>query len=115
MEKVVLFFLAKQGDLARRLLGARREQQGWKASETPTLRDGTPEGMGQAWGSELSLSRDDCGSDRGLRSMYCSIGGEIAELMRFLQLNGKSFDRLDLLIGDQVYLLSFLVFCSVMF
>ena len=45
-EKVVLPFLAKQGELARRLLDARRQQGGWKTGEIPTFRDGTPEGMG---------------------------------------------------------------------
>ena len=61
VEKVVLFFLAKQGELASRLLDE---------------------------GANLSRYGDI--PARSLRSVYISIGGEIAELMRFLQLNGKA-------------------------
>ena len=88
MEKVVLFFLTKQGDLADRLLGARRDQAGWKTCGSPGQRDGAgKEGKTESWSSDYY-----CGSPEGtVQAVYCSIGREIAELMRFLQLNGKSF------------------------
>ncbi|CAN0265134.1 unnamed protein product, partial [Hapterophycus canaliculatus] len=111
VEKVVLFFLSKQGELARLLLDARHPiAAGQPPPPPPPGHDGAPRsaaasgdgffvgvsdgedagagavavagagegGAGGAWW----VARD---ADR--HEIYCSIGRQIAELMRFLQLN----------------------------
>ena len=90
VEKVVLSFLGKQGELARRLLNARRQQGRWETDEIPTFQNGTANAMEEEGDSKVFLSCFDCSQDRSLRSVFCSIGREIAELMQSLQLNGKS-------------------------
>ena len=90
MEKVVLFFLAKQGELASRLLDARREVYVCKTGETYICFGATTKEGEEEWVSDSPLSRYGDSPARSLRFVYLSIGGEIAELMRFLQLNGKA-------------------------
>ena len=87
IEKIVLFFLSKQGELAGDLLSSRREQRKWMAYES-TWRGGTGEDMAEEGGDDRSISY--CSSP-GItqHTVYCAIGREIAELMRFLHLNGK--------------------------
>ena len=57
MEKVVLFFLAKQGELASRLLGARREINDCKTDETYICFGATAKGMEKDWVSESPILR----------------------------------------------------------
>ena len=90
MEKVVLFFLAKQGELASRLLDARREVYVCKTGETYICFGATTKEGEEEWVSDSPLSRYRDSPARSLRFVYLSIGGKIAELMRFLQLNGKA-------------------------
>ena len=90
VEKVVLFFLAKQGELASRLLDARREFNDGKTGETNICFGATAKEMEEEWVSDSPISRYGDSPARSLRFVYLSIGGEIDELMRFLQLNGKA-------------------------
>ncbi|CAN0408862.1 unnamed protein product [Ascophyllum nodosum] len=85
IEKIVLFFLSKEGELAGDLLSSRREQRKWMAYES-TWRGGTGEDMAEEGGDDRSISY--CSSP-GItqHTVYCAIGREIAELMRFLHLN----------------------------
>ena len=53
--------------------------------------------------SKLSLSCFDCSQDRSLRSVFCSIGREIAELMQSLQLNGTPLVTLILLMFSLLF------------
>lgn len=89
VEKVVLFFLSKQGELAQLLLDARQLR--------PSQKDGNSAGhsgdaffVGNGAGVDAAtggiIARE---TDR--HAIYCSIGRQIAELMRFLQLNGRCF------------------------
>ena len=86
VEKVALFCLATRGGLARRLHDARRENNGWKTGETSIFCGATRKEMGEKRVSETSLSPQ--------AGTYCPCtalsGGEITELMRFFNLNGKS-------------------------
>ena len=50
----------------------------------------TAKEMEEEWVSDSPTSRYGDSPARSLRFVYLSIGGEIAELMRFLQLNGKA-------------------------
>ena len=90
MEKVVLFFLAKQGELASRLLDARRKINNCKTGETYICFGATAKEMEEEWVSDSPISRYGDSPARSLRFVYLSMGGGIAELMRFLQLNGKA-------------------------
>lgn len=78
---MVLFFLAKQGQLATVLLEAR---QG--ASDEALLQGMGNAGVEGSRGGSLALSSP--GPDAVRHRVYCDIGSQIAELMRFLQLNG---------------------------
>ena len=90
MEKVVLFFLAKQGELASRLLDARREITDCKTGETYICFGATAKEMEEEWVGDSPISRYGDSPARSLRFVYISIGGEIDEIMRSLQLNGKA-------------------------
>ena len=57
MEKVVLFFLAKQGELASRLLDARREINDCKTGETYICFGATAKEMEEEWVSDSPISR----------------------------------------------------------
>ena len=87
VEKVVLFFLAKQVELASRLLKARREITDCK---TGVGFGATAKEMEEEWVSDSPISRYGDSPARSLRFVYLSMGGEIVRLMRFLQLNGKA-------------------------
>ncbi|CAM9985942.1 unnamed protein product, partial [Ectocarpus sp. 12 AP-2014] len=85
VEKVVLFFLSKQGELAQLLLDARQLR--------PSQKEGNSAGHS---GDELFVgngARGDAATggitarETDRHAIYCSIGRQIAELMRFLQLN----------------------------
>lgn len=88
---MVLFFLSKQGELAQQLLDARQapappSHQGGSGSDGYFIGNGGGDAAGVAGGDGGglgSLTRD---TDR--HGIYCGIGRQIAELMRFLQLNG---------------------------
>lgn len=76
---MVLFFLAKQGELAALLLEARQGEAG----------DGTLfHGMGGSGNSGSSFALASTASPGVRHRVYCDIGSQIAELMHFLQLNG---------------------------
>lgn len=80
VEKVVLFFLSKQGELAQSLLDAHQALKttgGGGGSEDYFIGNG---------GGDMPAGGAGAHSDR--YSIYCGIGRQIAELMRFLQLNG---------------------------
>ena len=55
MEKVVLFFLAKQGELASRLLDARREINDCNTGETYICFGATAKGMEKDWFSDSPI------------------------------------------------------------
>ena len=57
MEKVVPFFLAKQGELASRLLDARREINYCKTGETYICFGATAKEMEEEWVSDSPISR----------------------------------------------------------
>lgn len=80
VEKVVLFFLAKQGSLAALLLDA-RQQAGHVAKRGDS---GMLEGPIM---DEVALDHHPS-SPAARYSVFCDIGRQIAQLMRFLQLNG---------------------------
>eukprot|EP00903_Cladosiphon_okamuranus_P007004 g6815.t1 len=94
VEKVVLFFLSKQGELAQQLLDARQasappNQQGSSGSvgEGYYVGDGRGDAAGAAGagagdGGLVAIARE---TER--HGIYCGIGRQIAELLRFLQLN----------------------------
>ena len=77
MEKVVLFFLAKQVELASRLLKARREITDCKTGETYIGFGATAKEMEEEWVSDSPISRYGDSPARSLRFVYLSIGGEI--------------------------------------
>ena len=77
MEKVVLFFLAKQGELASRLLDARREITDFKTGETCMCFGATAKEMEEEWVSDSPISRYGDSPARSLRFVYFTIGGEI--------------------------------------
>ena len=79
VEKVVLFFLAKQGELASRLLNARREINNCKTGETYICFGATAKEMEEEWLSDSPISRYGDSPARSLGFVYLSIGGEIAE------------------------------------
>ena len=79
MEKVVLFFLAKQGELASRLLDARREITDCKTGETCMCFGATAKEMEEEWVSDSPISRYGDSPARSLRFVYFTIGGEIAD------------------------------------
>lgn len=92
MEKVVLFFLSKQGELAQQLLDARQVPpppppshfgSGGGAVEGYFIDNGGGDEAGAGDGGLVTFARE---TDR--HGIYCGIGRQIAELMRFLQLNG---------------------------
>ena len=66
MEKVVLFFLAKQGELASRLLDARREINDCKTGETYICFGATAKAIQEEWVSDSSISRYGDSPDRSL-------------------------------------------------
>ncbi|CAM9987390.1 unnamed protein product [Laminaria digitata] len=76
VEKVVLFFLAKQGELAKLLLDAKQGEG-----------TGGGGGGGGVGYQTLSLTVAAGGGGKDRYGIYCAVGREIAELMRFLQLN----------------------------
>lgn len=90
---MVLFFLSKQGELAQQLLDARQTPAppshqgsggGGGAAEAFFIGNGGGEAAGAAGdGGLVTFTRE---TDR--HGIYCGIGRQIAELMRFLQLNG---------------------------
>ena len=61
-----------------------------KTGETYICFGATAKEMEEEWVSDSLISRYGDSPARTLRFVYLSIGGEIAELMRFLQLNGKT-------------------------
>ena len=67
MEKVVLFFLAKQGELASRLLDARREINDCKTGETYICFGATAKEMEEKWVSDSPISRYGDSPTRSLR------------------------------------------------
>lgn len=90
---MVLFFLAKQGELAKLLLHARQgAHEGiltWGGSGSGAVVE-----LGGGAATEETRVRGPSsaaspGKDK--HSLYCAVGREIAELMRFLQLNGEYF------------------------
>lgn len=97
VEKVVLFFLSKQGELAQQLLDARQapptpsHQGGGGGEDGFFIGNGREDGAGAGGGAGagagdgglVTLARE-----TNRHGIYCSIGRQIAELMRFLQLNG---------------------------
>lgn len=115
MEKVVLFFLSKQGELARLLLDARHPIAGGQLPHPalPPSQDRAPKtggGGGEGFfiggadsgevGSTTAIAGGDVIGGGGAwlvsretdrHEIYCSIGRQIAELMRFLRLNGGFF------------------------
>ena len=76
MEKVVLFFLAKQGELASRLFDARREINNCITGETYICFGATAKEMEKEWVSDSPISRYGDSPARSLRFVYLSIGGE---------------------------------------
>ena len=79
MEKVVLFLLAKQGELASRLLDARREITDCKTGETYICFGATAKEMEEEWVSDSPISRYGDSPARSLGFVYLSIGGEIVD------------------------------------
>lgn len=91
---MVLFFLSKQGELAQQLLDARQaptppSHHGGSGSIGEGFfvgnggGDAAGAGAGAGDGGLVAITRE---TDR--IGIYCGIGRQIAELMRFLQLNG---------------------------
>ena len=72
------------------LLDARREINDCKTGETYICFGATAKEMEEEWVSDSPTSRYGDSPARSLRFVYLSMGGEIAELMRFRQLNGKA-------------------------
>ena len=70
VEKVVLFFLAKQGELASRLLDARREINDCKTGETYICFGATAKEMEEECVSDSPISRFGDSPARSLRFVY---------------------------------------------
>lgn len=103
----MLFFLAKQGELAKLLLDAKQgvgeasyhaaaasggggeSTALMRAEDEEEARGGREGGGGGYQALSLTVAAGGGGKDR--YSIYCAVGREIAELMRFLQLNGELF------------------------
>lgn len=91
VEKVVLFFLSRQGELASELLEARRLEQA-EAGGTGNyhLEAGESSERRESLTKQLSSSSNNPHQQGGsLYGVYCNIGRQIVDLMRFLQLNGE--------------------------
>lgn len=89
----MLFFLSKQGELAQLLLDARQLRPSQKEDDRGlgSVGNSGDEFFYDNEAEEDAASGGSVARETDKHFIYCSIGREIAELMRFLQLNGGCF------------------------